>query len=270
VLGIAIARGRAFDARDAAGADPVAVINQAMARRYFANRDPIGQRIRFAGMDRENPALTIVGVSGDVRHRLASDPVPEVYVHYAQLPMRMRFFVTTVVRLSPGSRADAAVPALRHAVRQVDGDVPTEFSTMASLVDRAVADRRFAMLVLTTFATLALLLAAIGVYGILAQAVAARTPEIGVRMALGASPASVVGLVLTGAFVSIGTGAAAGLSGAALLTRFLGSLLYDVEPTDPATYAAVVAVLALVALAAALGPARRATRIDPVKAIRAE
>jgi predicted permease len=269
-LGIPISRGRAFDDRDRAGAEPVAVINDTMARRYFATRDPLGQRIRFAGMDRDNPALTIVGISGDVRHRLASDPVPEVYVHYAQLPMRMQYFVTTVVRLAPGLSVGATVPALADAVRQIDGDVPTEFSTMTSLVDRAVADRRFAMLVLTAFGVLALVLAAVGVYGVLAQAVVARTPEIGVRMALGASPTSVVGLVLAGAGVAMGAGLVAGLSGAAVVTRFLGSLLYEVEPSDPVTYAGVIGVLGLVALVAGVGPVLRAMRIDPVAAIRGE
>ncbi|MGE0042434.1 MAG: ABC transporter permease [Vicinamibacterales bacterium] len=267
-MAIPIVRGRAFEARDAAGAEPVAVINQTMARRYFADRDPLGQRIRFAGMDRENPWLTIVGVAGDVRHRLASDAVPEVYVHFPQLPTRTQYFVTTVARVAPGATTDQVAPRMAEAVRAIDSEVPAELSTMTALVERSVADRRFAVLLLSLFGVMALALAAVGIYGVLAQTVVARTPEIGVRMALGAEPSSVVGLILRGAAVSVAVGAAAGLATAAALTRFLSSLLYEVTPTDPLTYGAALAVLAAAALLAALVPAVRATRIDPVAAIR--
>lgn len=269
-MGIPVVRGRAFEARDAAGAEPAAVINQTMARRYFADRDPLGQRIRFAGMDRENPWLTIVGVSGDVRHRLSSDAVAEVYVHFPQLPVRMQYFVTTVARLAPGATLEQVAPRLAEAVRALDPEVPTEVSTMTALVDRSVADRRFAVLLLTLFGAMALVLAAVGIYGVLAQTVAARTPEIGVRMALGADARSLIALVLRNAMSAVALGAVAGLAVALALTRFLGSLLYEVEPTDPLTYAAVLAVLLSAALLAGAAPARRATRVDPVVAIRGD
>ncbi|MGE3275045.1 MAG: ABC transporter permease [Vicinamibacterales bacterium] len=267
-MGIPIVRGRAFEPRDTAGAEPVAVVNQAMARRYFPDRNPLGQRIRFAGMDRENPWLTIVGVSGDVRARLADEAVAEVYVHFPQLPSRMKYFVTTVARLAPGATLEQVAPRLSEAVRTLDPDVPTELSTMTALVERSVADRRFAVLLLSLFGVMALTLAAVGIYGVLAQTVVARTPEIGVRMALGAEPRSVVGLVLRDAMGAVVIGAVAGVAGALALTRLLGSMLYDVQPTDPATYAVVLALLAAVAVLAGATPALRATRIDPVAAIR--
>lgn len=267
-MGIPIVRGRGFDTRDVAGNEPVAVINQTLATRHFAGRDPIGARIRFAGMDRDNPWLTIVGVARDVRHRLADDAVPEVYVHYQQLPMRMAYFVTTLVRLEAGASVEQVAPRLRAAVRALDADVPAELAAMTSFVERSVADRRFAVLLITAFGAMALLLAAVGIYGALAQTVAARTQEIGVRMALGARAASVVAFVLRGALVAVASGAAAGLVAAVLLARVLDSLLYEIEPTDFTTYVGVIAALGAVAVVAAIVPAHRATRVDPVVAMR--
>jgi putative ABC transport system permease protein len=269
-MGIPIARGRTFDDRDVAGAEFVAVINQALAARHFAGRDPLGARIRFAGMDRDNPWLTIIGVAADVRHALTGDPTHEVYVHFPQRPDRMAWFVTTVARLEPAATAEMVAPRLRDAVRMLDQDVPAELSTLAASFDRSVADRRFAVLLITGFGALALLLAAAGLYGVLSQTVAARTPEIGVRMALGAAPGAVVGLVLRDTAAAVGAGAAVGLAAALLLSRLLTPLLYQVTAADPLAYAAALGVLALVALAAGLMPARRATRVDPVVAIRAE
>lgn len=267
-MGIPLVRGRAFDARDVAGAEPVAVVNQTFAARYLADRDPIGVRVRFAGMDRENPWLTIVGVAGDVRHRLADEATPEVYVHYTQLPMRLAYFVTTVVRLEPGVAVESVAARLRDEVRALDADVLAELSVMTAFVSRAVADRRFAMLLVSAFGAIALLLAAVGIYGMLAQTVAARTPEIGVRMALGADAASVVRLVLRQVSGAVAFGAAAGSIAALLLARLLDSLLYEIEPTDLAAYVAALAVLTLVGLLAGLVPARRAARVDPVAAMR--
>ena len=269
-MGIPIVRGRTFGTGDVAGAEYVAVVNQAMAARHFAGRDPVGARIRFAGMDEDNPWLTIVGVAGDVRHRLASDAAPEVYVHYPQRPARMAFFVTTVARVAPGVAVATVVPRMRDAVRQIDPDVPAELSTMEASVGRAVADQRFAVLLLSGFGALALLLAAVGIYSVLAQTVTARAPEIGVRMALGAAPGSVVGLILRDTMGAVTAGVAVGLIAAVLLSRLLGSLLYEVTASDPFSYLASLVVLMVVAAIAGLVPARRATRIDPVIAMRAE
>jgi putative ABC transport system permease protein len=269
-MGIPLRRGRAFEARDAVGAEHVAVVNEALVARHFAGRDPIGARIRFAGMDRHNPWLTIIGVAGNVRHQLASDTAPEVYVHYPQLPTRMAYFVTTVARLAPGVAAGAVAPGLREAVQALDPDVPLELSTMTASVGHAVADQRFAVMLLGGFGALALLLAAVGIYGVLSQTVAARAPEIGVRMALGAAARSVVGLVLRDTMGAVAAGVAVGLGAAILLARVLGSLLYGVTASDPLSYLAGLIVLVTVAAVAGLIPARRATRIDPVIAMRAE
>jgi putative ABC transport system permease protein len=269
-MGIPLRRGRAFEARDAVGAEHVAVVNEALVARHFAGRDPIGARIRFAGMDRHNPWLTIIGVAGNVRHQLASDAAPEVYVHYPQLPTRMAYFVTTVARLAPGGAAGAVAPGLREAVQALDPDVPLELSTMTASVGHAVADQRFAAMLLGGFGALALLLAAVGIYGVLSQTVGARAPEIGVRMALGAAARSVVGLVLRDTMGAVAAGVAVGLGAAILLARVLGSLLYGVTASDPLSYLAGLIVLVTVAAVAGLVPARRATRIDPVIAMRAE
>jgi ABC-type antimicrobial peptide transport system permease subunit len=159
---------------------------------------------------------------------------------------------------------------MREAVRQFDPDVPVELSTMAASVGRAVADQRFAVLLLSGFGALALVLAAVGIYGVLAQTVAARAPEIGVRMALGAAPGSVAGLVLGDTMGAVLAGVAVGLAAAVLLARLLGSLLYEVTASDPFSYLVSLVVLIVVAAIAALVPVRRATRIDPIIAMRAE
>jgi predicted permease len=270
-MGIALSRGRVFDKRDVPGAEPVAVINDALARKHFAGRDPIGQRIRFAGMDRVNPWLTIVGVVGDVRFRdLAVEAVPEVFVNFRQQPMRTLYFVTTAVRLRPGFQAESVVPALRETWRTLDPDVPVEFSRMATLVERSTATRRFTLAVVGAFGLMALVLAALGVYGILSYAVAQRSREIGIRMALGATRGSVTGLVFRGAGVAIVVGVAAGVLAAAGLTRFLQSFLFGVTSLDPLTFGAAIAVLMAVSLVAAWHPVHRASQIDPAAVMRQE
>ena len=182
----------------------------------------------------------------------------------------MAFFVTTVARVAPGVSVATVVPRMRDAVRQIDPDVPAELSTMEASVGRAVADERFAVLLLSGFGALALLLAAVGIYSVLAQTVTARAPEIGVRMALGAAPGTVVGLILRDTMGAVTAGVAAGLIAAVVLSRLLGSLLYQVTASDPFSYLASLLVLMVVAAIAGLVPARRATRIDPVIAMRAE
>ena len=223
------------------------------------------------GMDSVNPWLTIVGIAGDVRYRgLTGDVAPAVYVSYLQNPERTTYFVTTVVRAAADADAAATVTALRQTLAALDPNVPAEFSTMEAQVGTSVADRRFTMLVLASFGAIALLLAAIGVYGVLAYAVVQRTQEIGIRMALGADARSVVGLVLKGALGSVLTGIVIGLAAVAALTRMLQSMLFEVRPTDPLTLAVALALVAGVAWLAGFLPARRATRIDPLVAMRVE
>lgn len=270
-MGIHLRRGRVFDARDLPGAEPVAVINEALARKHFAGQDPVGRRLRFAGMDEVNPWLTIVGVVGDVRFRdLAQEAAPEVYVHYRQLPLRTRYFVSTAVRLAPGVATDGAVRALREAWRGVDADVPVEFSEMTALVARSTASRRFTFTVVGVFGTMALALAAIGVFGILNYTVARRAREIGLRMALGATTRSVMRLVFRDAGAPVGLGVVLGLTAAVGLTRFLQSFLFGVTSLDPLTFGGATLALVAVAAVAALPPVHRASRIDPVVVMREE
>jgi putative ABC transport system permease protein len=268
-LGIPLLRGRALDASDRAGTPHVVVINRAMAEKYWPGASPLGHRLRLPGMDAHRDEwLTVVGVVENVRHRGLDEPAePAMFLAYAQRPERL-LYGTLVVKVA-GS-ATAVAPAIREALRATDADVPATLGTLAALVDASVASRRFAAVVLTSFAALALFLAAIGIYGVLAFAVAQRQREIGVRMALGARHATVRGMVLREAMGAVGIGLAVGLMAAVALTRVLRSLLFGVRETDPLTFATVAALLALVALLAAWIPARRATRVDPMIAIRAD
>ena len=270
-MGMSVGRGRSFDDRDGPGAEPVAIVNEALARRHFAGRDPIGQRIRFAGMDLVNPWLTIVGVVGDVRFRdLATEAQPEVFVSFRQLPMRTQYFITTAVRLAPGASADALVPRLREQWRTLDPDVPVEFSRLTTLVERSTASRRFALTVVTAFGLSALVLAAMGVFGLLSQAVAERRREIGVRMALGASRAAVAGLVFRGVTGAMVIGLGGGILAAVALTRFLQSFLFGISALAPLAFGAAILMLLAVAAVAAWHPMARATRVDPVVVMREE
>jgi ABC-type lipoprotein release transport system permease subunit len=221
-------------------------------------------------MDSHNePFMTIVGVVGNVRHRsLVSPTAPEVYVSYLQRPRRTRGTMTVAVRPSSASLAERLPAALRQTIHAAEPDVPIEFSSFEDRVGTSVADRRFTVLVLGAFAVMALLLAAIGIYGILAYSVAQRTQEIGIRMALGAEPGSVVGLVLRGSLTSVALGIGIGLAGAFGATRVLTTFLFGVAPMDPMVNTAAVIVLAAVAWVAGYIPARRATRVDPLVALR--
>jgi putative ABC transport system permease protein len=268
-MGMALTRGRGFDARDVAGAEPSAVINEALARKHFAGRDPLGQRLRFAGMDKDNPWLTVVGVVRDVRYRdLGAEAGPEVYVDYRQLPFRTTYAMTTAVRLQPGIGADGVAAQLRDAWRALDPTVPVELSPMTALVDRSTAGRRFTLAVVGAFGVLALVLAGLGLYGVLSHAVAQRGREIGIRMALGATRGSVTGLVFQGAAPPVVAGVVLGVAAAAGLTRFLQTLLYGVTPLDPVTFGGATVTLVGVAGLAAWVPARRASRIDPAVVMR--
>lgn len=268
-MGMALTRGRGFDARDVPGGEPAAVVNEALARKHFAGRDPLGQRIRFAGMDEVNPWLTIVGVVRDVRFTdLGAEAAPEVYVNVRQQPFRSLYFMTTALRLQPGVAVDAVAPTVRATWRGLDPDVPIELAQMTTLVDRSTATRRFTLAVVGGFGVAALLLSGLGVYGVLSYAVAQRAREIGIRMALGATSAAVTALVLRGAAGAVAAGVVLGAGAALGLTRFLRAMLYGVTPLDPATFAAAAATLVGVAAAAAMFPARRASRIDPAVVMR--
>jgi putative ABC transport system permease protein len=263
--GIPLRAGRVFDDRDVAGAPLVALISRSLAEAGFPGIDPIGQRLRIG------PAgpFTIVGVTGDVRQvSLALNDSFAVYISAPQ-----SWFADNPRTLVVRTRSDAAAlaPAVREAIWSVDKDQPiTRVATMEELVSASAAERRFALTLFEAFAVTALLLAAIGIYGVLAGSVAERTREIGVRAALGASRGNILGLVLRQGMVLTGIGIAIGLGGAAAASGALTTLLFQVTRLDPLTYGAVVALLLGVAAIACWLPAWRAARVDPTITLRAE
>jgi predicted permease len=267
-LGIALVRGRVLGAADGAGAPGVVVINQALARRYWPHGDdPVGKRLKLhVGNDRG--WSTVVGVVADVHGFGLDQPAhPELFVPYAQMPDSAG--MALVVR-SDGDAA-ALAPAARAALAELDATQPIfDVKPMSELVAASLAQRRFALVLMLIFAAVALLLAAVGIYGVMAYTVAQRTQEIGIRVALGASAASVLGLVVGDGMRLVGAGLALGLGGALLVTRLVASLLYGVSATDAATFVSIALVLAAVALAAIVIPARRAMRVDPMQALRSE
>jgi putative ABC transport system permease protein len=262
-MGIPVHRGRVFERQDGASTAPVAIVNETLARRFFPGEDPIGKRLSVS--NGPQTWREIVGVVADVRHgNLAAEVLPQVYEPLAQRP---RGILTFVVR---GDLASATAAA-RAAVRSIDGDLPlASLRPLSDFVAESVARQRFAMLLLAVFSAAALLLAAVGIYGVMAYSVSRRTNEIGIRVALGARAGHVLQLVLSQGGRLVALGLAAGVAGALALTRFLDKLLFEVTATDPSTFAAMVVLLAVVAALACLLPARRAARVDPMLALRAE
>lgn len=266
-LGIPILRGRAFTGQDRADAPGVAIINQTLARQHWPDSDPIGQQVNLERPERQHAWRTIVGVAGDVRH---SGPdanySAEVYAPYYQMPEAA---TTLAVRTASDPARMAA--GVRAALRAVDPDLPPgQIRTMEQLVAQSdsLGTRRSLMVLLGAFAVLAVLLAAVGVYGVISYSVAQRRQEIGVRMALGAQRGDVLRLVVRQALGLALAGVAVGAGLALALTRFLVSLVYGVSASDPLTFAAVGLLLVLVSLAASYLPARAATRVDPMAALR--
>ena len=263
---IPLVRGRTFSGADRADAPPVVVVNQAMARQFWPGENPLGSRVQVSWTHPEAQP-EIVGVVGDVRtSALDADIHPMIYYVEAQEPTGE---MTLAVRHS-GDPA-ALVAAVRGVVGDLDRDVPlTDVATMSTRLTRSMADRRYPMLLLSGFAVLAVLLAAVGLYGLLSYAVSRRNREIGVRMALGAGRGTVLGMVMKDGvrltLVGVGIGAVA----SALAARALGRLLYGIGPTDPVTFLSVAVLLVAVALLASYMPAARATRVDPMVALRTE
>lgn len=265
-MGIPIRRGRTFDPTDGPTAPPVAVINEAMARRLFPNQDPVGQRVRM-GPSPNGTWTTIVGVIGDIRHGgLEEEPQPELYISYLQGPPVSPFIV---VRTS----GDPAVmtETIRAEARRIDKNLPLyDMRTMTTLRSDAVATRRFILLIVGVFGALALGLAAIGVYGVMSLIVGERTREVGVRLALGAEPSQLLTMIVGQAARLAGVGVAIGLAAALPLAPLLDSQLYGIASLDPATFISVPVALLVIATLAALVPARQAMRIDPLAALRIE
>jgi putative ABC transport system permease protein len=266
-MGIRLLEGRTFDDRDASNARKVVILTEKEARSAFAGRDAVGNEISLDGP--KGPWRAVVGVVADTRnYMLEREPWPEIFIPYQQQPS---LFMTLVLRTAGDPALASTSNSLREAVRSVDRNQPVSgIQTMDELVQRLIAPRRFKLGLLGSFAVLALVLGALGLYGVISYAVTERTHEIGVRMALGAKPEDILGLVVGQGFKLTLIGVGVGLGGALGLTRFLSSLLYDVRPTDPLTFGAVSLLLVAVALVASYIPARRATKVDPMVALRHE
>jgi len=267
-LRVPLRRGRVFTEQDGPGAPRVAVVDDEMVRRYWPNADPIGKRLAFPGPpDRPREWITVVGVVGHTKHEgLDADARVQLYLPYRQAGDNQ---MAVVVRTAGDPLQ--AVNAVRAAVRTVDKDQPlAQVRTMDELLEASVGQRRLSMLLLGLFSAIALVLSAVGIYGVMSYTVAQRTREIGVRMALGAARTSVLGLVMRQGVALALVGVAAGVLASLALNRLIASQLYDVRATDPASFIVVVALLTGVATLACLLPALRATRVDPVVALRQE
>jgi len=263
-VGVPLLRGRMFTDRDRRGSVPVALVNETLARRFFAGQDPIGQRLQIgATPDAAIPWMEVVGVVGDVRQSFDADAQAEMFVPYLQGapdPILGGLFrnVSVVVRTT-GDPAQAA-GALRDALRDVDRDQPiVKMRTMEEAIGTSVAAPRFRTMLVGLFALAALVLAVVGVYGVTAYGVSQRRQEIGLRMALGARGADVLRLVMGQGVRLVALGTVVGLAGGFGLARLLGALLFETHPADPATFAVVAVVLVVASLAASYLPARRAT-----------
>jgi putative ABC transport system permease protein len=269
VLKTPLMRGRAFTDADNSTGQPVAVINQALERLYWHGGDPIGQHLKLASGELRDRVtdVAIVGVVGDIKSEgFDVAGAPSIYVPELQSPP-----YGSVVYLRTAGDPGALGEAIRREVQAVDPTVPVfGIRTMDSVVAKNLASRRFALELLGFFAAVAALLASIGIYGVMAYTFTRRIGEMGLRMALGAQRDDILKIVLGEGARIVVLGVAAGLIGAAMLTRFLQTMLFDIEPTDPITFGALTTLLALVALLACLIPARRATRVDPLVALRHE
>ncbi|MBZ5582787.1 MAG: ABC transporter permease [Acidobacteriia bacterium] len=264
-MGIPLRRGRRFDEHDDANPGAVLLVNESAARTFWPGQDPVGRRVKLGAPSANSPWITVVGVVGDIHHAgLETEMRPEIYRPYAVNPLSAPILV---IRTS--GDAAALMPMLAATVRSTAAGMPAyNIFQMEELLARSMAQRRFLMLLLTGFAAAALLLAGVGIYGTVSQSVALRTREIGVRMALGAEPAAALRLVFESGFRLIGIGLGLGWVAVAALTRLVRSLLFEVRPLDAAALAGAAVVLACFALAACYFPARRATRIDPIAALR--
>ena len=266
-LGIPLLQGRAFDPNDTEDAPGVVVINRSLARRYFPEENPLGRRLRIGGVDSQDPWRTIIGVVGNVKHwDLRLEPESEIYLPVTQaMSLSMSFAVRT--QADPGLMAGA----VRSVIQTIDPSLPVfDINTMDTMVRQSLAAHTYAMYLMMVFAAVAITLAAVGLYGVISYSVSRRTHEIGVRLALGAGHGSIIKMVLSQGFALVLLGIGIGLAGAVALSRFLESLLFGISATDPVTMVGVPLLLSLVALVACYLPARRATKVDPMVALRYE
>lgn len=268
-MGIPLMSGRSFDNRDQVESMPVAIINQTMAERHFPSEDPIGKRLRIDWGD--HPWITIVGVVSNVKQRGLDSPQADeaVYIPYPQRPFQWMRWMNLAVR----TEADAAgmISSIRRTIANIDPDIPiSNIRTGDQLLAQTLAQRRFLLMLLGVFATVALIMASTGVYGVISYATGQRTREIGIRMALGARKRQVLAMVMGQCFKQVGAGLLIGLIGAFIVSGYLNAFLFNISPLDPMTYAGVVLILAAAALAACYFPALRAAKIEPMTALRHE
>jgi len=277
-MGMRLLRGRDFSTQDAGGAPPVVIVSESLARTLWSESDPVGQRMRIS-QSADAPWLTVVGVAADIRRgRVVYDPQPELFVPFMQFPY---FDWTQVlirgevgagaIRGSAGGSPAALAGPLKQALLEADPKLPFDgVITMKERIASGLESSRASTFLALSFAVLSMVLAAGGIYGTMMYAVGQRTREIGIRVALGATSSSVVRLVVRQSMVIVGAGIIVGLVGALLLAGLLETAVFGISPTDPLTYLAVAAILGLVALVAAYLPARRASRVDPLTALRAD
>jgi len=270
-MGVPLRRGRYFNDGDNEQTTPVAIINETMARQYWSGEDPVGKRFKLGVPNGNRPWITIVGVVGDVRQMGVDDPVKaEMYLPYRQLT-DYQSYAPRALALRTAVDPMSVVAAVRREIHAVDPDQPiSNIRTMETVLGDETAPRRLSVTLLTVFAALALLLAALGIYGVLAYFVTQHTPEIGVRLALGAQRRNILALVLKKGMGLALTGVGIGLAAAFALTRLMATLLFDVSATDPMTFAVIALLLTVVALVACYLPARRAMKVDPMVALRYE
>ena len=268
-MAIPLKLGRVFDERDVRGSVPVAVINETMAARFWPGKNALGKRIKETGPDARGPWFTVVGVVGDVRDsQLGLEPRPEVYATSLQLGTES---LRATIALRTHAQPSLVVAAVRKEISALDSQQPVaNVQTMEEVLARSVAPQRFNMTLIVLLASIALVLATSGIYGVIAYSVAQRTHEIGLRMALGAQSGNVLSLVVGQGMRLALIGILLGLSGALVLTRMMQRLLYEVKPTDPLTFSVVSLLLTGVALLACWLPARRAAKIDPMESLRYE
>ena len=263
---IPLIEGRFFDSRDSAEGEPVALVNQTLARRYLGGQSAVGRRVQL-GSAADAPWLTIVGVIGDVHHSaLTDDPDPEVYVPMAQAPVAMM-----MLAIRSETRPEDLSRAVRAEIQAIDPALPVyHVKTLEALVDDSMLTRSTSVAMMTLFSALALVLAAVGIYGVVAYGVSQQRREFGVRLALGATPRDLRRLVLRSGMLMVGAGMVFGMAGALSLSRLMANALYGVSPADPLTYSSVVGLLAVTSLIACGVPAWRASTTQPAGALRSD
>ena len=267
-LGVPLLAGRFFDEHDLPGGPLVTIVNETLARRYFPDGNAVGKRLKQGGAERpNNPWMEIVGVVGDIKYSgLDAPPAPAYYLADRQQPLTRRF---VMVRTAADPRS--ALNSIRSAVSALDRDLPvSRLYTFDQLMNESVAAPRFRTTLVTLFAMVGLVLAAVGIYGVMAYTVSERTRELSVRVALGATRREVLRMVMTEAAALAAAGVVLGIAGAVATTRLIAALLFGVTPTDPLTFASIAAMLMTIALAGSYVPARRATRVDPMAMLRSE